>query len=426
MDTIDINIDEQANTSSTVLKMKIIGVGGAGANAVGKMDISGIEGIQLATINTDAQALKNSRIPEKLLIGSSVTRGLGAGGEVEIGLAAAESDRAAIGAMLLDQDLIVLVVGLGGGTGSAVAPLIAEMASKSDSLVLAFVTIPFSFEGVRRKTIAEESIGALRKRVHGLMSLPNDVLLQEGEEDTSVLNAFAVTDQWICRGVQSLGAMLFKTGLINQDFGSLKSVFQGKGGRTIFGIGSATGDNYVQHALDDLFLCPLLHLGDRPAQLDRILVNVVGGRDLGIAKVNGLMTEVARRFGSREDLVFGAVIDDNLERSLEICVLGKSEMERLESFPTAHSENVSRNIVERMESLGLETEIMRGDRSSHTVHKSKLSRKAASPVDQEEFLFTDIEAQRGYFDKTVQNLYKGEDLDVPTYLRKGIKIKIKT
>jgi len=411
-------------TETSDLKIKIIGIGGAGTNAVDGLKLDNLGDVRLAAINTDAQALANSPIVEKLVIGRSVTHGLGAGGEVEIGRMAAESDRNAIARLITDMDLIMLVVGLGGGTGSAVAPVVAEVAAKTDALVLAFVTLPFSFEGTRRKRIAEESIGELRKLVHGLIPLPNDMLLQEGEEDTSVLNAFAVADRWIGRGVNSLCAMLLKTGLINQDFGSLRSVFQDRGGKTVFGTGTAEGSDYVNNALEDLFLCPLLHLGDRPAQLDRILVNVIGGADLGISRVNEIMSLVTKRFGSREDIVFGAVIDESRRESLEICILAKAEIGRSVVAEVKRSSE-ARESVGAMESLGLETEIAGEDAPPRPVHKSKLRKKKEVAVDQDEFTFIEDDAQRGYFEKTDRNLYNDEDLDVPTYLRRGIKIRIK-
>lgn len=409
------------------LKIKVIGVGGAGTNAVDALKLDDFADVRLAAINTDAQALASSKIPEKLMIGRTVTRGLGAGGEVDIGRAAAESDRDAIAALIGDMDLIILVVGFGGGTGSAVAPIVAEVAGKTDALVLAFVTLPFSFEGPRRQRIAEEGVGELRKLVHGLIPLPNDVLLQEGEEDTSVLNAFAITDGWIGRGVSSLCSMLLKTGVINLDLGSLRSVFQAQGGKTIFGTGVASGGDYVKDALDDLILCPLLHLGDRPAQLDRILVNVIGGADLPITRVNEIVSQVSKRFGSREDIVFGAVLDQSRSESLEICVLGKAEMERKAAPVTKAKAADAPSPTETMEGLGLESEIAQGDLPlGQRVHVSKLAgRKKAVSEDQDEFTFDEVDAQRGYFDKTDRNDYKDEDLDVPTYLRRGIKIKLK-
>jgi len=424
VDTLTNNPDYEAGTAQADLKIKILGVGGAGTNAVAGLKLEHLGDVRLAAINTDAQALKQAPIVEKLVIGRSITRGLGAGGEVEIGRAAAESDRAAIANMIGDMDLIILVVGLGGGTGSAAACVVAEVAAKTGALVLAFATLPFSFEGVRRKRIAEASVGELRQLVHGLIPLPNDVLLQEGDEDTSVLNAFAVADQWIGRGVNSLCAMLLKTGLINQDFASLRSVFQDRGGKTIFGTGTATGGDYVKDALEELFICPLLHLGDRPAQLDRILVNVICGADMGIAKVNDIMTQVSKRFGSREDIVFGAVIDESRSQSVELCILGKAEMdsfvapEREASAETAPKKTI-------ITGLGLETEISQDTKTPRAVHRSKLTKKQLAEVDQDEFTFIDNDAQRGYFDKTDRNDYNDEDLDVPTFMRRGIKIRMK-
>jgi cell division protein FtsZ len=409
--------------SSTALKIKIIGVGGAGTNAVDGLKLDNLGDVRFAAINTDAQALVNSPIAEKLVIGRTVTHGLSAGGEVEIGRKAAESDRDAIARMIADMDLIILVVGLGGGTGSAVAPVIAEVAAKTDALVLTFATQPFSFEGARRQRIADESLGELRKRVHGLIRLPNDMLLQEGEEDTSVLNAFAVADQWIGRGVNSICAMLLKTGLINQDFSALRSIFQNHGGKTMFATGSATGEDFVQDALEELFLCPLLHMGDRPANLDRILVNIIGGADLGIAKVNVIMSQVTKRFGSREDIVFGAVIDEARRESLEICILAKAELE-LASEAGPNPMETNRERATDSEGLGLESQIAMENKPPRAVHQSKLRKKKPAANNQDEFKF-DTEAQRGYFDKTERNLYKDEDLDVPTYLRRGIKIKLK-
>jgi cell division protein FtsZ len=426
--------DSLFSTGNTTgeLKIKIIGVGGAGTNAVDGLrldDLGDAGNVQLAAVNTDAQALANSPIAEKLVIGRSITRGLGTGGEVKIGQTAAEADRDAMARLIGDADLIILIVGLGGGTGSAAATVLAEVAAGTEALVLAFATLPFSFEGNRRKSIAEASIGELRQLVHGLIPLPNDVLLQEGEEDTSVLNAFAVADRWIGRGVNSLCVMLLKTGLINQDISSLRSVFNERGGRTVFATGSAAGGDYVKDALEELLICPLLHLGDRPAQLDRILVNVIGGTDLGIARVNEVMSLVSKRFNSREDIVFGAVIDESRSQSLEICVLAKAGVEVLKPAQPAAAQVKAAADPEAGQagpSLELASAIAEDDRLPRRVHQSKLRKKSKAPdADQEEFLFADPEAQRGYFEKTDRNLYNNEDLDIPTFMRQGIKIRIK-
>lgn len=427
MDTANDSLASE-QSGDEALTIKVIGIGGAGTNAVESLkldDPDWSDNVRLAALNTDAQALAQSKIPEKLVIGRSVTRGLGAGGEVEIGKEAAEADRDAIAGLIGDVDLIILVTGLGGGTGSAAVSVVAQVAAKTRALVLAFATLPFSFEGSRRKHIAEESIGELRQLVHGLIPLPNDVLLQEGEENTSVVNAFAVADRWIGRGVNSLCAMLLKTGLINQDISSVRSVFRDRGGRTVFGTGSASGEgDYVGEALEDLFICPLLHMGDRPAQLDRILVNIVGGADLGIAKVNEVMSLVSKRFNSRDDIVFGAVIDESRTASLEICVLAKAGIEA--TPPVRQAPPKAEPFATPLEGLDIEPQIAQDDRPPRPVHQSKLRRKKKkSDADQEEFLFVEDKAQRGYFDKTDRNLYNDEDLDLPTFMRRGIKIKFK-
>ena len=419
---------QSIDDEGVALKIQVIGLGGAGTNAIDGLELEGLEAVRLTAINTDAQALSNSPVGGKLLIGRSVTRGLSSGGDVEVGKAAAEADQLELAALVEGMDIVILVVGLGGGTGSALAPLMAELSIQTGALVLAFATLPFTFEGARRKEIAEESLMDLRKLVHGLVPLPNDVLLQESEENSSVLSAFSVADQWIGRGVQSICSMLLKTGLINQDFSSLRSVFREPGGKTIFGIGFAEGEGSIDQALEDLALCPLLHLGDRPASLDRLLVNVIGGADLQISQINHIVSEITKRFGSREDVVFGAVIDEQRAGSLEICLFGRSGLEpspaKQETGGAVQTDSTEAG--ELPPTLALDPQIAEDNKPPRPVHISKLGRKTKeNPVDQDEFTFIEAEAHRGYFDNTDRNLYNDEDLDVPTYLRKGIKIKIK-
>lgn len=419
----------QRGDPSNSVRIKIIGLGGAGSNMVDRLNLNDFGTISTIAVNTDAQALAHLQCNEKVLLGSSITHGLGTGGELEIGKTIAEAERGKLASLVDGVDLIILVVGLGGGTGSAMATLVAELAASADSLTLVFATVPFSFEGSRRKNIAEECLGILRKWVHGLIPLPNDVLLQEGEEDTSVLNAFAVADSWVERGIHSLCTLLLKNGLINQDFGSLRAVFQGRGGKTLFGIGSAEGENYVDAALENLFHCPLLHMGDRPNQLDRILVNLIGSPDLSLSRINKIMSFASKRFSTREDIVFGTVIDPTKSQSLEICVLGKAEMDHHTSGNKSDEIVTAKSTVFAAEEPVNSSSSLADEGTSFTtpVHQSKLkaSSKEASDV-QHEFIFDQLgEQQRGYFEKTDRNEYHGEDLDVPTYMRRGIKIKLR-
>lgn len=414
----------QSISSLNSVRIKIIGLGGAGSNMVSRLELDAFETITKIAVNTDAQALNNLKCDQKVLLGASITRGLGTGGELEIGKEVVEAEHNAIAALVEDVELIILVVGLGGGTGSALTTKIAELAGKTDALTLAFATLPFSFEGSRRKHIADECLGILRNQVHGLIPLPNDILLQEGEEDASVLNAFAVADNWVERGVCSICTLLLKNGLINQDFGSLRSVFQGQGGKTLFGIGFAEGDNYVDAALDDLFLCPLLHTQNRPAKLDRILVHLIGSPDLSLSKINEIMAIASKRLSTREDIIFGAVIDPSRKQSLEVCVLGKSEIER--EVDTSTSAIDSNQFIAQAVQIPENTTNATVAQFPVPVHHSKLKPKSRDKGEgQDEFIFNQLEEQRGYFEKTDRNEYEGEDLDVPTYLRRGVKINLK-
>lgn len=403
------------------LKIRVIGIGGAGTNAVAKLELEDSSEVSLAAVNTDAQALADKAIPQKRVIGQSVTHGLSAGGDIEIGRAAAEADREALSDLVKGMDLVILVVGLGGGTGSALAPVLSKLALADGATVLAFATIPFTFEGARRKQIADESQGELRKCVHGLITLQNDILLQECGEGAGALDTFSIADQWIGRGISSICSMLLKIGVINQDFTAFRSIFSNPGGRALFGTGSAQGDDYVNRALDNLLLCPLLHMGDHPSKLDRIWVNFIGSPDLQVAQMNEIMSEISKRFDLGKDVIFGAVIDPHRTNSLEICLLGKSGLEpnpRIEAT-TATGQNI-------LDVLAPEAQITNAEKPARAVHRSKLQRKKkASSSHQDEFTFIEMDAHRGYFDNTDRNLYNDEDLDVPTYLRKGIKIKIK-
>ena len=236
------------------IAIKLVGVGGAGANAVDRLKMENLERLQLAVINTDYQALASSPVQDKVLIGMSVTRGLGAGGDPELGRMAAEADREKISAVVKDCDLVFLVTGMGGGTGSGASPVVAEIAAETGALVIAFVTMPFSFEGGRRLKQAEEGLRALRLVCDAVIPLPNDILLQEAEENETVLDSFARADEWIGRGVKSIWAMLFKTGLINVDFATLRQAFQQRGGKTLFGLGEGAGENAVADAIASLKL----------------------------------------------------------------------------------------------------------------------------------------------------------------------------
>ncbi len=417
------------------LRLKIVGIGGAGTNAVDRLqlDFAGAR-LRLAALNTDAQALNTSPLAEKLLIGRSLTRGGGTGGEPEVGRKAAEADRDRINKMLQGMDMVFILAGLGGGTGSGAAPVVAQAATQAGALVIAFVMLPFSTEGARRRQLAEQALTDLRQYCDAVIPLPNDLLLQHLPEEATVLDAFAQADAWVSRAVRSISAILFQTGLINLDFATLRRTFTPRGGKTLFGVGQGKGAECVAEALQDLMLCPLLHTPELSRRADRLLVNIVGGPELSLARVNEIVGAVAEKFCSREHTVLGAVIDERLQNQVEICVIGTTEVgPRVPSRRTAPAGLRATPANEAGDNTGptlfgedAAAEPV-GPGGIRPVHDSKLKRGARGGVaaaDQNEFHFVEDHEQRGYFDQTERNFFDGEDLDVPTYLRRGLKVQL--
>lgn len=411
------------------IAIKLVGVGGAGSNAVDRLKMENLERLQLAVINTDYQALASSPVQDKVLVGMSVTRGLGAGGDPDLGREAAEADREKIAAVVKDCHLVFLVTGMGGGTGSGASPVVAEIAAETGALVIAFVTMPFSFEGGRRLKQAEEGLRALRQVCDAVIPLPNDVLLQEAGDNESVLDSFARADEWIGRGVKSIWSMLFKTGLINLDFATLRQAFHTRGGKTLFGLGEGQGESAVADALASLKLCPLLHTPEFSRKADRLLVNILGGADLTLPKVNELMTAITEQFGRDSHIIMGAVIDEDLPGRIEVCVIGTSDMGG-RGMPPRRPPATTRGkaqFILRAESspapAAADFAPSSASRAPVPVALGDIKAVQAARAAQDEFGFGEVES-RGHFEKTDRNLFDGQDLDVPTYLRKGIKILI--
>jgi len=408
--------------------IKLIGVGGAGSNAVDRLKMENLDRLQLAVINTDHQALSSSPVQDKVLIGMSVTRGLGAGGDPELGREAAEADREKIAALVKDCDLVFLLAGMGGGTGGGGAPIVAEIAAEQGALVIAFVSLPFSFEGGRRLKQAEDGLRALRQVCDAVIPLPNDVLLQEGGENETVLDSFARADEWVGRGVRSIWAMLSKTGLINLDFATIRQVFQQRGGKTLFGLGEGAGENAVAETIASLKLCPLLHTPEFSRKADRLLVNIVGGTDLTLPKVNELMSAIAEQFGRDSNIVMGAVIDEALQNRVEVCVLGTTDMggRMAPRRPALRGKSVPAEVPPKTgaaPAVPVATDSRLEPKKERAAVLSAASAAEPEPKStaQDEFGFGEVES-RGHFEKTDRNLFDGQDLDVPTYLRRGIKI----
>jgi cell division protein FtsZ len=435
----ELPLEQQLLTDQNIA-IKLVGIGGAGSNAVDRLKMDNLDRVQLAVINTDLQALSSSPVQEKVMIGSSITRGLGAGGDPDLGREAAEADRAKIAAVVKDQDLVFVVAGMGGGTGTGAASVVAEAAMEEGALVIAFVTMPFSFEGGRRLKQAEEGLQALRRVCDAVIPLPNNVLLQEAAENESVLDSFARADDWIGRGVKAIWAMLSRTGMINVDFSTLRQAFQTRGGKTFFGLGSGTGEFAAAEAIKSLNQCPLLAATDTARRADRLLVNITGGPDLATAKVNEIMQALTEEFGMDCHVIMGATIDESMKGRVELVVLGTTDIASRGRGVTARAPSSSSR--QRSAAKAQETEQAPKSEASEpgavpaaaapeasAAQPSAPAGKKAEPADkdddvaQNEFTFSDVDS-RGHFENTDRNLFEGQDLDVPTYMRKGIKLML--
>lgn len=421
----------QGRLEENDLRIKIIGVGGAGNNAVDRLKLENLTQVHLAVVTTDCKTLSASPIGEKLQIGRTVTRGLSAGGEMETGRLAAESDRESLKRLVDGVDLVFLLAGLGGGTGSGASPVLAEVAEESGAVVIAFVTQPFTLEGTRRVRQAEDSLALLRRHCHAVIPLPNDILLQQIEEGATLLDAFALADEWISRGVRAIWSMLFANGLMNVDFGTLRAAFDRRGAKTLFGIGSGQGEDCVRDALRDLELCPLLHLPENKfvRKADSLIVNIHTSPDVSMTCLHDILGKLTEKFCSSENTVLGAVIDDNLQRTVRICVLGVTDLDGTSlsrQYRSGRSAARSRPASDHSPVAAASSGGAAEPRQAESRPGAGAGIRGASvgkPVQQEEFAFLDTADDRGWFGKTEKNLHAGEDLDVPTFIRKGVRIQ---
>ncbi|MFA6486260.1 MAG: cell division protein FtsZ [Candidatus Magasanikbacteria bacterium] len=302
----------------TFAKIKVVGVGGSGGSAVNRMLAAKIRGVSFVALNTDVQALHHNNAPQKLHIGKSVTRGLGAGMDPEVGRRAAEESQNEIRDLLKDTDMVFITCGLGGGTGSGAGPVVAEVARELGVLTVAVVTRPFSFEGPRRREIADNAWDQLNKNVDAIITIPNDRILQIIDKKTSLLEAFAVVDDVLRQGVQGISELITIPGLINVDFADVKAIMRDTGS-ALMGIGVATGENRAVDAAKTAISSPLLELSIDGAH--GILFTITGGSDLGMEEVNEAARVITSSASEDAKVIFGAVIDESMAGSVRVTVI---------------------------------------------------------------------------------------------------------
>src|ERR671932_1577014 len=299
-------------------RIVVLGLGGGGSNAVNRMIQAGVRGVEFVAINTDAQALARSEAPNRIRIGEKLTRGLGAGGNPSIGEKAAEESAEQVLDLVREADMVFIAAGMGGGTGTGAAPIVAHISKEAGALTVGVVTRPFSFEGRKRATNAAEGIGRLREGVDTLISIPNDRLLQVIDRKTTVEQAFMEVDDVLRQGIQGISELITEPGLVNLDFADVKSIMAESGG-ALMAIGRGTGETRAQDAARMAISSPLLDINMEGAK--GVLLNITGGMDLALSEINEAADVVAQAADQEANIIFGAVIDPKLDNEVKITVI---------------------------------------------------------------------------------------------------------
>jgi cell division protein FtsZ len=326
----------------TFAKIKVVGIGGSGGSAIDRMLKSGIRGVDFIAMNTDVQALHHSSAPMKLHIGKTVTRGLGAGMDPDVGRRSAEESQNEIRESLKNVDMVFITCGLGGGTGSGASPIIAEIAREEGALTVGVVTKPFSFEGPQRKKIADTAHELLIRNVDTMITIPNDRVLQIIDKNTSLLEAFQIVDEVLHQGVRGISELITVPGLINVDFADVKTIMKDKGS-ALMGIGNATGENRAIEAAQKAISSPLLELSIDGAR--GILFTITGSKNLSMQEVSEAAKIITSSADNDAKVIFGTVIDETLGDGVRITVIATGfENESITSKSSHMVEDLSQSI----------------------------------------------------------------------------------
>lgn len=335
-------------------KIKVIGVGGGGGNALSSMIAEGgIAGVEFIAVNTDSQALLNSKAAIKIQIGENLTKGLGSGGDPEVGRQAAEESREQIKEELAGADMVFITAGEGGGTGTGAAPLIAEIAKESGALTVAVITKPFDFEGTKRKITADEGTMKLREKVDTLIIVPNQRILQVVDRKTPILDAFKKIDSVLHQGVKGIAELITVPGLINVDFADVRTIMS-NAGTAIMGIGTGSGDKRALAAIKMAISSPLLDSSIEGAR--GVLFNIVGGADMTMNEIDEAASIITKTVDPDADIIFGAVIDDKMVDTVKITLIAtKFDDQRVKLFRYKKESSLS-ELTKKEEDTDIEDE----------------------------------------------------------------------
>ncbi|MGB4833474.1 MAG: cell division protein FtsZ [Candidatus Moraniibacteriota bacterium] len=407
----------------TFAKIKVVGVGGSGNNAISRMIDAKIKGVEFVAINTDAQALHHSKAQEKVHIGKNLTKGLGAGMNPEIGRQAAEENRDEIQEVLKGADMVFVACGLGGGTGSGAAPIVAETAKELGALTVGVVTRPFAFEGSQRRAIAEEALNNLKDRVDTLITIPNDKLLSIIDRKTSLISAFRIVDDVLRQGVQGISDLITRPGIVNVDFADVRAIMQDSGS-ALMGIGIASGENRAVEAAKAAINSPLLELSIDGAK--GVLFNISGSTDIGMLEINEAANIITENIDPNAKVIFGAVVDDQIRKGdIQITVVATGfDSGKIQEMPIGLVQRVKPNPT-----IGQLTQ----NHSQGYRREEPVSESTDEPEELRTFTSRAIEPTPLIIEEKIQPksfslrqeskdiVDEGEDLEIPAFIRRKMK-----
>ena len=441
------------------IPIKIVSVGGAGLNALDRIVLDGLERADVVSMNTDVQSLASSVAPHKVQLGRTVTRGLGAGGDPELGYQAAVESAEEIREALADARMIFVCAGLGGGTGSGAAPYIAQLAREAGSLVIAFATLPFGFEGKRRGAQAREALVRFYEIANAVICFENDQMGDMVAPKAGIHQAFATADITISQSVRSIVNLIQRPGLIRIGFDDLLAALRSRNGRCLFGFGESDSDNRAHDALAQALKNPLMDRGCMLADAARVLIQVAGGPDMTLSEVEIVMQELGRHVNDQTQILFGTAVDGRMGNRLSVTIISSltpdedsipQQIQPAQSSVPAmppvwtQPQDVSPKIDIEPESTSVEASqpveaipieepapssvpnkpeprLITPPTKVVPIKEEKPSPEKNVPAKQEVLQFEPV--TRGRFEKSEPTIVEGEDLDVPTYLRKNIKVK---
>jgi cell division protein FtsZ len=448
------------------IPIKIVSVGGAGLNALDRIVLDGLEKADVVAVNTDVQSLASSVAAHKVQLGRAMTRGLGAGGDPELGYQAAVESADEIREALVDARMIFICAGLGGGTGSGAAPYIAQLAGEAGALVVAFATLPFSFEGKRRNAQAREALARFNEVANAVVCFENDQMGDIVPPQAGIHQAFAVADSMISQSVRSIVNLIQRPGLIHIGFDDLLAALRSRNGRCLFGFGESDSDNRAHEALTQALKNPLMDRGRMLEEAVRVLVQVAGGPGMTLSEVEILMQELGRHVSGQTQILFGAAVDARLGDRLTVTIISSLTADEdvipqqtqpalssapakqpaweqlqeippkieIEPEPTPMEAFEPAEMIPFEEPAPIETapppsvepvlsnpEPIVSPPHKTPVKEAKPSAEKSVQAKQEVLQFEAV--TRGRFEKSEPTIVEGEDLDVPTYLRKNIKVK---